>query len=102
MNTTAIIVCLIAVMASPLGFAASIDLRQENQRDRLVQGVASGELTGRETKRLVRQQRHIAATEARFKADGKFTLHERARIQHKQNKASGHIFRQKHDLQDRH
>ncbi len=87
--------------ASALTHAAGTDVRQGNQRARIVDGVASGELTARETVRLTTQQRHIARTENRFKADGAYTARERAIVHHKQNKASRNIARQKHDGQIR-
>jgi len=92
---------MVLVVASSLSFAESIDQRQQNQEQRIKRGIASGELTVREANRLIVQQRDIAATEARFKADGKFTRQERAKVQHKQDKANARIFQQKHDVQDR-
>ncbi len=78
-------------------YAAGTDVRQAKQGTRIMGGVASGELTGHETKRLVGEQRHIARTENRFKSDGVYTAKERLIVNHKQNKASHRIFHQKHD-----
>jgi len=78
-----------------------VNERQENQRDRLQQGVASGELTRSEAARSRKDQREIRRTEKRMKADGDMTKRERARLQHKQNKASRKLARNKHDAQDR-
>jgi hypothetical protein len=78
-----------------------IDKRQANQEKRIDQGVASGELTKREARRLEKQQAHINKAEGRAKADGVVTKAERARLHHEQDKASGNILRQKHDKQDK-
>lgn len=68
---------------------------------RIDQGVASGQLTRRETHRLERQQGAIDRAEDRAKADGKVTHQERARLQQRQDNASANIARQKHDAQKR-
>jgi hypothetical protein len=78
-----------------------IDKRQANQDKRIDQGIASGELTRRETRRLEKQQAHINKAEDKAKADGVVTTAERKRLHHKQNKASANIYRQKHDKQDK-
>lgn len=79
-----------------------VDQRQANQDARIDQGVASGELTAREARRLRAEQRHIQRVEHRAKADGVVTAGERAHLQHEQNQADRRIRRNKHDAQDRH
>lgn len=78
-----------------------IDQRQGNQRDRIRHGVASGELTRRETAHAVRDQRHIHRMERRAKADGTVTCRERARIHREQNRANRSLRHNKHDAQAR-
>ena len=78
-----------------------VDQRQENQKARVQQGVASGELTRKETAHAVQDQRHIRRAERRAKADGTVTRRERAKLHHKQNRASRELRRNKHDQQDR-
>jgi hypothetical protein len=56
------------------------DAREHNQRDRIVQGVRSGELTRPETRRLVAGERRLHRHERRM---------------------SKRIYRQKHDPQSR-
>jgi hypothetical protein len=75
--------------------------RQQNQRERVVGGVKSGELTMRETRRLAAGQVHLNRVENRAKADGVVTKRERAHMQHEANQQSRRIYRQKHDAQDR-
>lgn len=78
-----------------------INDRQQNQRQRIGQGVRSGELTARETVRLAREQVQINRMEQRFRASGDgLSTRERVRLQHELNQASWHIYRQKHDRQD--
>ncbi len=78
-----------------------VDERQQNQHARIRQGVASGEVTHVEAKRLRTEQRHVRRVERRAKADGEVTPQERAKLQRKQNRVSRDIRRQKHDPQDR-
>jgi uncharacterized membrane protein YebE (DUF533 family) len=78
-----------------------VDTREQNQKERIKQGVKSGELTKKETAKLATEQAKIRATEAAAKADGKVTAKEKARIEHQQDKASKHIYKQKHDKQER-
>ena len=78
-----------------------VNQRQHNQRERIQQGVKSGELTRRETGRLVEEQRDIRQLERGYKSDGTLTGAERRDLQHEQNQASRDIYRQKHDEQDR-
>lgn len=78
-----------------------IDQRQANQERRIDQGVASGELTKREARRLNRQQAAVNKAEDKAKADGTVTALERKRLTRAQNQTSTNIARQKHDKQDR-
>jgi Skp family chaperone for outer membrane proteins len=78
-----------------------VNARQHNQRERIQQGVRSGELTRRETGRLVEEQRDVRQLERAYKSDGTLTGAERRDLQHEQNQASRDIYRQKHDEQDR-
>lgn len=78
-----------------------IDRRQANQEKRIDQGVASGQLTRRETARLEHEQRVIGRAENRAKADGTVTAQERRRLHRAQNQASRDVRRQKHDRQQR-
>jgi hypothetical protein len=80
---------------------ARVDNRQERQETRIDQGVASGELTRRETARLERQQRHINRLERRTEADGQVTGREALRVEAAQDRASQRIFHAKHDRQQR-
>jgi hypothetical protein len=75
------------------------DQRQENQEQRINQGVQSGQLTPREAARLDRGQEHVQRVEDRVKSDGVVTQQERVRLQQTQNVQSRKIAREKHDRQ---
>ncbi|MGH2403809.1 MAG: hypothetical protein ACRDGN_05015 [bacterium] len=82
--------------------AASINRRQHRQAHRIAQGVHSGELTRRETARLLAQQAYIRVEEARYRrSGGGLGPRERLDLQRDLNRASRNIFRQKHDRQER-
>lgn len=72
------------------------DIRQEN---RIQAGKADGSLTPHEANKLQRQQAHIDRVEQKDAADGRVTPREAAHVQTLQNRASRHIYKQKHDAQ---
>ena len=78
-----------------------LDRREDHQAGRIYNGVANGELTRHETRRLAAGQVHLRRAEARAKSDGTVTARERAHLQHEANQQSRRIYRQKHDAQDR-
>jgi hypothetical protein len=75
--------------------------RNINQQNRIEQGVQSGQLTNREASRLERGQARVNRAEARAGADGHVNAREQARIQHRENMQSQHIFRDKHNGRQR-
>ena len=93
---------VLAIAAS--GFAQqtpSVDNRERRQQRRINRGVKNGTLTRREAARMERQQARTEKMEAKAKSDGVVTRKERARLQHRENRTSRHIYRQKHDRQNR-
>jgi hypothetical protein len=92
----------LAVIATTSAFAGAprYDARQTHQRERIGNGVSSGELNARETRRLAAGQVHLNRVERRAKSDGVVTARERAHMQHEENQQSRRIYRQKHDAQD--
>ncbi|HYN84044.1 MAG TPA: hypothetical protein VER32_02250 [Pyrinomonadaceae bacterium] len=83
------------------GRTPRVNARQGRQQNRIFGGVASGELTRRETRRLGREQSRIARMEWRAKRDGDVTARERARLHRALNQSSRHIYRAKHNERDR-
>ena len=67
------LIVLIRLTTYAQNATGKIDNREAEQRTRIRQGRASGDLTNKEATRLNRQQHHIHRTELRAKADGKVT-----------------------------
>ena len=76
-----------------------LDKREANQERRIDQGVASGQLTPREERRLEARETHLNNAEAKAKADGVVTAKERKHLNAVANADSKAIHRQKHDRQ---
>ncbi len=76
-----------------------IDQRVANQQKRIDQGVASGQLTAKETNRLNKREAKLAANTVAAKADGKVTAAERRKLKREANHNSRVIHKQKHDKQ---
>ena len=71
--------------------------RNINQQSRIEQGVQNGSSSNKEVSHLERGQARLERAEARAGADGQISADEQARIQHKENKQSRKIFRDKHN-----
>jgi hypothetical protein len=103
LKTTLAAVIIAAFAGSALAQATPqtprVDQREAKQQQRIDQGVASGQLTGKEAARLEKGQARVEAKEAAAKADGVVTAKERAQLHRAQNKQSRKIYRQKHDNQ---
>lgn len=72
-----------------------------NQQGRIRQGVRSGELTKREAKNLVYDQKNIHHEIRSAKADGIVTPCEKKDIRQDRNQANREIYRKKHNNRDR-
>jgi hypothetical protein len=82
--------------------ADSINQRLREQRERIRQGVTSGQLTRREQYRLNARDARLRRQEYRARlSGGRFTPAERRRLQRELNRSSAAIHRQKHDAQVR-
>lgn len=77
----------------------NLDKREANQQKRIDQGVASGQLTAKETSRLDKREATLAANEAAAKSDGTVTPAERRKLRREANRDSKAIHKQKHDKQ---
>jgi len=95
------VLCALPFVAAAGTRDPGVNHRQQNQQQRIQQGVKSGELTRGETHRLAAEQSRIRREEARYKSDGSLTRAERADLQRDLNRSSRHIYNQKHDAQDR-
>lgn len=79
----------------------NVNAREHRQKERVEQGVRSGQLTKDEAKKLRAQQREIRQEEKQYRADGKFTKEERKDVQRDLNQASKDIYKEKHDAETR-
>ncbi len=101
MKLKAILSGLTLVLFCAVGFAQTakkpIQKKQANQKQRITQGVKSGELSKKEAFRLKAQQKEIAVTKRAAKSDGVVTKKEKAVINQKQKEASRNIAHKKHN-----
>lgn len=78
-----------------------VNHRQHHQRDRIQQGVRSGELNREEAMTLRNDQRGIRREERAYKSDGVLTRAERKDLHQDLNAASQNIYGEKHDAETR-
>jgi hypothetical protein len=78
--------------------------RQNNQKHRINHGVRNGEITKREVTHLARQQRNVEKYRNHALRDGNLSRKEGRRLNHLQDRASGSIYRDRHNgyNRDRH
>ena len=89
------------LLSGGLLLGQGVNDRQRHQQKRIRHGVKNEELTRMEARKLAKEQVHIQRLETRAKSDGEFTARDRAKLNREQNQASSHIYRQKHDRQER-
>jgi len=95
------VAALAAISVPAMAGTPRLDAREHNQRERIAQGVRSGELTRPETRRLIAGERRLHRHERYAKSDGIVTRGERIRLQRNTNRMSHRIYCQKHDAQSR-
>ena len=71
--------------------------RQQRQEERMQQGLASGQLTPQEARRLQHEQRRIQGTAGRMSGDGNLSPRERGRLNTMQQRSSQDIYRLRHN-----
>ncbi|HEY6770765.1 MAG TPA: hypothetical protein VI386_38990 [Candidatus Sulfotelmatobacter sp.] len=78
---------------------SEVGKRQENQQDRIAQGVKGGQLTPGETAHLEKNQARINRQIRRDRAanGGRLTPQEKAQVNREQNRQSRQIHRDKHN-----
>ena len=79
--------------------AQEVKARQENQQDRIAQGVQSGQLTAGETANLEHKEANLnrEVHQDRLANGGNLTNKEKAQINRQQNRLSRQIYRKKHN-----
>ena len=86
----------LALGVSVQGEARAIEFPND-PKERIARGIASGELTRREAKMLIREQRRIMRMRRVASLDGRITRRELKRIRKAERRASRNIYVQKHD-----
>jgi GH35 family endo-1,4-beta-xylanase len=91
---------ILSALAAPV-FAQTatprIDAREAQQQQRIANGVASGQLTAKETQQLEKRESKLVADEHAAKADGVVTPKERAKLTREENRDSRAIYKKKHN-----
>lgn len=84
---------------NPTHAPGEIGQRQENQQDRIGQGVKSGQLTAGETSHLEHQEAGIQQEKRGMRAqdNGKLTRQDKRTLNRQQNRESHRIYRDKHN-----
>jgi hypothetical protein len=79
--------------------AQAVDHRHFDQQRRIDHGIRNGSLTPGETRRVEHQQASIDRQESRmrYRHGGRLTYRDRTVLQHRENNASRHIYRAKHN-----
>ena len=79
--------------------AQTVDQRHYDQQQRIDRGLRNGSMTPGEAHRVERQQRSIHRQEARmrYRNGGHLNGYDRAVLQHREDRASRHIYRAKHN-----
>jgi len=90
-------VVIAASMVAGSASAGVIHQRFVNQQERIANGVATGQLSPRETARIEGQEARLSTEIHYFRADGSLSPRERAIVNSQQNRLSREIYRQKHD-----
>ncbi len=76
-----------------------VNSREQNQQNRIANGMKSGAVTPKEGTKLERQQQHIVKQEKRdmAKDNGHLTKANQAQLNREQNRASKNIYAKKHN-----
>jgi hypothetical protein len=84
---------------APANPPATINQRKENQQDRIANGVASGQLTARETGNLEKKESNLNKEEKLMRSEdnGKLTGADRKVLNQQQNQLSQQIYQDKHN-----
>jgi hypothetical protein len=77
--------------------AANLKDRQRQQKQRIQHGIASGQITPREAKKLYRDQRQVRQLRRHFLADGNLSRRERNTLKERLDRSSNRIYRYKHN-----
>ncbi len=91
----------LTIMAAAQTNTPGVKKRQKNQQKRIFKGVKNGSVTGKEFKKLQKEQIKTQKAKTRAKSDGVVTQKERYKLHKRQNKNSRKIYRAKHNKRKR-
>ena len=94
---TATLIIIIGLAWAGTASAGPLQKRIKNQRYRIYEGIASGELTHREARHLRRQHRQVRKLRYCFLSDGHLTHRERRILNKRLNRNSDRIYAFKHN-----
>ncbi len=92
-------IAMLSIVILPLWADDRADQRQENHAERIEQGVENGSLTKQEAEKLEKKQDKIENMEVKMRSDDSLSVREQKILDHRQDKASQQIYREKHDNQ---
>lgn len=95
------VIFVLALFLGTITFAQTqtpqINKTQKKQIERIKEGAKNGELTKKETKTLLKEQKYIQKEKKRAVKDGKVTKAEKTKIKEDQARASKNIAVKKHN-----
>jgi len=96
---TIILAAMASVFVAGTAMAGTplVDKRQDNQAHRIINGIQNGDLTPRETGKLIRGQARVYNKEQQFKSDGVVTFDERLKLFRMQTRQDVRIYNKKHN-----
>jgi hypothetical protein len=77
--------------------AANLKDRQRHQKQRIQHGLAMGQITPREARKLYRDQRQVHQLRQHFLADGNLSRRERSTLAKRMDRSSDRIYHYKHN-----
>ena len=81
---------------------AQLDVRQDNQLQRILNGMENGRLTTREAAGLLREHLAISALERQYTADGRLGPNELRDLEQRLEEANRHIMFENNDREQQH
>lgn len=100
--TAALVAVALPAAAGGRAYDAGVIARQQRQQERIVHGLRSGDLTGREARWLESEQRWIRRKENLYRSDGVLSEAERRDLRRDLDISNRNIYIRMHDAEQRH
>lgn len=100
--TAALVAVALPAAAGGRAYDAGVIARQQRQQERIVHGLRSGDLTGREARWLESEQRWIRRKENLYRSDGVLSEAERRDLRRDLDISNRNIYIRMHDAERRH